>query len=64
MRSYERNGAATVELDDAALIPDLVFELAGAGVRVTRVEPHVPTLEDLYFAVLGDGGATSEGRAT
>ena len=23
----------------------------GAGVRLTRVEPHVPSLEDLYFAV-------------
>ena len=32
-------------------IPDLVHSLSRAGARVTRVEPHEPTLEDLYFAV-------------
>jgi ABC-type multidrug transport system ATPase subunit len=42
---------ASVQLDDLSRVPDLVFLLAQAGVRVTRVEPHVPTLEDLYFAV-------------
>jgi len=42
---------ASVQLDDLSRVPDLVFLLARAGVRVTRVEPHVPTLEDLYFAV-------------
>jgi hypothetical protein len=28
-----------------------VHSLSRAGARVTRVEPHEPTLEDLYFAV-------------
>ena len=32
-------------------MPDLVFALTQAGARVTRVEPHEPTLEELYFAV-------------
>ena len=54
--AYERNGAhATVQLDDAARVPELVFALAEARVRVTRVEPHQPTLEDLYFAVRRTG---------
>jgi ABC-2 type transport system ATP-binding protein len=49
---YERaEGAATVELDDLARIPDLVHALALAGIRLTRVTPHEPTLEELYFAV-------------
>ena len=40
-------------IDDHARVPELVFRLAAAGVRVTRVEPYEPTLEDLYFAVRG-----------
>ncbi|MEI2652363.1 MAG: hypothetical protein V9G12_09440 [Microthrixaceae bacterium] len=31
--------------------PTSSLGLAHDGVRLTRVEPHVPTLEDLYFAV-------------
>jgi ABC-2 type transport system ATP-binding protein len=55
--AYERNGTghAAVQLDDAARVPDLVLALARDGVRVTRVEPHEPTLEDLYFAVRKTG---------
>ena len=50
--AYERtNGIATLRIDAAGRVPDLVLALAHAGVRVTRVEPHEPTLEDLYFAV-------------
>jgi ABC-type multidrug transport system ATPase subunit len=53
--TYDReDGApAMVQLDDMARVPDLVHSLAVDGVRVTRVEPHTPTLEDLYFAVRG-----------
>jgi ABC-type multidrug transport system ATPase subunit len=53
--TYERvdGSAATVQLDDMSRVPDLVHVLALDGVRVTRVEPHTPTLEDLYFAVRG-----------
>jgi len=50
--AYERaDGIATLRLDGPERVPDLVFALTGAGARVTRVEPHEPTLEDLYFAV-------------
>jgi ABC-2 type transport system ATP-binding protein len=48
-----RGGLATVQLDDLARVPDLVHLLAVSGVRLTRVEPHSPSLEDLYFAVRG-----------
>ena len=48
---YERNGLAEVQLDDLARVPDLVARLTADGVRLTRVEPHHPTLEELYFAV-------------
>ncbi len=40
-----------VRLDTLDRIPDIVTRLAAEGVRLTRVEPHQPTLEDLYFAV-------------
>jgi len=50
--AFERNGAGvTVDLDDARRVPDLVTILAAQGVRLTRVVPHEPSLEDLYFAV-------------
>lgn len=58
--SYERNGVVTIELDDLARVPDLVGSLTAAGVRLTRVEPHVPTLEDLYFEVRKGKGPFSE----
>jgi ABC-2 type transport system ATP-binding protein len=53
--AYERvdGDPATVQLDDMGRVPDLVLALASEGVRLTRVEPHTPTLEDLYFAVRG-----------
>jgi ABC-2 type transport system ATP-binding protein len=40
-----------VQVDDLARVPDLVGALTQAGVRLTRVDPHEPTLEELYFAV-------------
>ncbi|MGZ4210861.1 MAG: ATP-binding cassette domain-containing protein [Actinomycetota bacterium] len=49
--AYERNGLATVQIDDVTRVPDLIAFMSGRGARLTRVEPHIPTLEDLYFAV-------------
>ena len=40
-----------VQVDDVDRVPDLVGALTAAGVRLTRVDPHQPTLEELYFAV-------------
>jgi ABC-2 type transport system ATP-binding protein len=47
------DGPISVSIDDHSRVPELVFALAAAGVRVMRVEPYEPTLEDLYFAVRG-----------
>ncbi len=64
---YEREpgGPARVHLDGIGRIPDVVASLVADGVRVTRVQPHQPTLEDLYFAVRraarGDGLAPVRG---
>jgi len=49
--AYDRTDVARVQLDGFGRVPDLVLSLARDGVRLTRVEPRVPTLEDLYFAV-------------
>jgi ABC-2 type transport system ATP-binding protein len=51
VRSYHRNGVATVELDNESDVPDLVDALVGVGARLTRVEPQAPSLEELYFAI-------------
>ena len=47
-----------VALDHADRVPGLVASLVGAGVRVTLVEPHRPTLEELYLTVRRAGGWT------
>lgn len=54
---YERTDlTAVVRMDGPWRVPDLVLALTTAGARVTRVEPHEPTLEDLYFAVRQGAG--------
>lgn len=40
-----------VSLTDPDLLADLVASLIEAGIRLTRVEPRIPSLEDLYFAI-------------
>ena len=40
-----------LHLDGDHRIPDVITGLVANGVRLTRAEPIVPTLEDLYFAV-------------
>lgn len=58
------NTGARVELDDLARIPDLVASLAADGVRIGRVEPFSPNLEDLYFLIRRQlsGEARAAGR--
>ena len=38
-----------VSIDSTDRLPDIVVDLIKRGVRLTRVEPLTPTLEDLYF---------------
>ncbi len=40
-----------VSLTDPAVLADLVAALVADGIRLTRVEPRIPSLEDLYFAI-------------
>ena len=50
--SYERDGGgAMVSVESLDVVPDLIAGLAASGVRLTKVSPHEPTLEELYFAV-------------
>jgi len=49
-------GGLMVALDDPGRVPGLVTLLVAAGLRLTRVEPHRPTLEELYLAVRRAGG--------
>jgi ABC-2 type transport system ATP-binding protein len=49
---YSRaDGVAHVELDEVARVPALIAALAAAGVRLTSVTPHQPSLEELYLRV-------------
>ena len=47
--NMEQNGHLVVELDDLGRVPEMVTALTKAGVRLTRVEPRTPNLEELYF---------------
>ncbi len=57
----DRSAPVLAQLDNLDRLPDVVADLVATGVRLTRVEPHSPSLEDLYFAVRGrrrpEGGA-------
>jgi ABC-2 type transport system ATP-binding protein len=50
---FERNGHALVQVDDFKRVPDLIAFLTAKGVRLTRVEPRHPSLEELYFHARG-----------
>ncbi|MFP4514115.1 MAG: ATP-binding cassette domain-containing protein [Acidimicrobiales bacterium] len=58
---YQRQSLATVQLDEHTAVADVVADLVAAGVRLTRVEPHRPSLEDLYFAVRSEARAARAG---
>lgn len=63
VHAYRRDPAgARLELDDLSRLPDLVSSLAADGARLTRVEPHVPTLEDLYFTIRRQAGGSVAGE--
>ncbi len=50
--SYTRDSdRALIEVDDPTRVASLVERLTALGVRLVRVEPREPTLEELYFAV-------------
>jgi ABC-2 type transport system ATP-binding protein len=53
--SLERNGHALIELDDLGRVPDMVAKLTRAKIRLTRVEPRTPSLEELYFVIQQKG---------
>jgi ABC-2 type transport system ATP-binding protein len=51
---YRRGEPVEIEITSLDALPDIVAALVAAGVRLTRVDPHDPSLEDLYFAVRSD----------
>ena len=63
--AYRRDaGGARIELDDLARVPDLIAALVADGVRLTRVDPHQPTLEDLYFTIRRQAGGREVAERT
>jgi ABC-2 type transport system ATP-binding protein len=50
VRGYRRDRQITAEIP-ADRVADTVAALVVAGVRLTRIEPHRPSLEELYFRV-------------
>jgi ABC-2 type transport system ATP-binding protein len=55
--AHENGGLAVVGVDREA-IPGLVAALVAAGVRIYRMAPQEPSLEDVYFALHGEEEAS------
>jgi hypothetical protein len=53
------DGQITIVGADREQVPELVDSLVGAGIRVYRVAPQEPTLEDVYFTLHGEGEGVS-----
>jgi ABC-2 type transport system ATP-binding protein len=53
------DGHVTLTASGREFIPDLVAGLVQAGIRVYRVAPQEPSLEDVYFALHDRAEATS-----
>lgn len=52
------DGVLQLRVSGRDMIPDLVAELVAQGERLYRVTPCQPTLEDVYFALHGQGVTT------
>jgi ABC-2 type transport system ATP-binding protein len=52
--AVQENGTVTVVGAEREAIPGLVAALVAAGVRIYRVAPQEPSLEDIYFALHGE----------
>ncbi len=61
VKEYARSDdTAVVKVTDAAVIPDLVTLVVGAGAALTSVRPFEPSLEDLYFAIRREAGQSTK----
>ena len=49
-----QEGRITLQGADQEQVPEMVAALVGAGVRIYRVVPQEPSLEDVYFALHGE----------
>ena len=58
-RVTQNNGTITAVGPGREASPDLVASLVHAGVRIFRVAPQEPSLEDVYFALQGEKEALS-----
>jgi ABC-2 type transport system ATP-binding protein len=50
----QENAIITITGIDREAIPDLVAALVDAAVRIYRITPQEPSLEDVYFALHGE----------
>ena len=65
VHAYRRTGTgARIELDDLDRLPGMITALCEDGLRLRRVDPHVPTLEDLYFTIRRQGAGSVGGPDT
>ncbi|MBN1260340.1 MAG: hypothetical protein JXB35_06625, partial [Anaerolineae bacterium] len=55
----EETAHLSCALPDRDHIPDVLARLVQSGVRVYRLTPQEPALEDVYFALHGGGELTA-----
>jgi ABC-type multidrug transport system ATPase subunit len=56
----QEDGTITLAGADREAVPGLVAALVASGVRVYRVAPQAPSLEDVYFALYGEAAVQGE----
>jgi ABC-2 type transport system ATP-binding protein len=55
----QENGTLDIAGVEREAVPDLVAALVAAGVRIYRITPQEPSLEDVYFALHGEESVES-----
>ncbi|MGD2206269.1 MAG: ABC transporter ATP-binding protein [Anaerolineae bacterium] len=58
----QEEGTITLVGADRQTIPSLVTALVAAGIRIYRVAPQEPSLEDVYFALHGESPPNKEAQ--
>jgi daunorubicin resistance ABC transporter ATP-binding subunit len=59
-----KRGAAAVAVQDESTMPRVVVQLDAAGIAVTELSLHLPSLDEVFFSLTGRRGSDDASRAT
>jgi oleandomycin transport system ATP-binding protein len=59
-----KRGAVAVAVQDESTMPRVVAQLDAAGISVTELSLHLPSLDEVFFSLTGRRGSDDASRAT